>query len=263
MKSRIAARMRAVVGGDLAVAAIQKEVERFPGVVDAAGEVRRCHAGPGQVILQLQPDFVGFRQAGRQQLLAYRVGNSHGCYSPSVSSRTMSSMKSGRAAVCRSCGRIRVGWWRLLVSRYFGSILQVSDLATISGTSPYAGQASNVICDRLTSRAPDPHRSSNVFVANRSARDQLLGPQPPQEPAVQIQGDGFTQIGWVARHQDISFDLQKQLGQTLAIGWFVALTVQLHTSALRHLAPLTVPEQGIENFRTLNQSSLSRAAAVR
>src|SRR5450756_1275883 len=136
-------------------------------------------------------------------------------------------------------------------------MLEVSDLATVPGTSPYTRQASNVICDRLTSRAPDPQRSSNVFVANWSARDQLLGPQPSQEPAVQVQGDGFPQIGWVAGHQDIPFDLQKQLGQTLAISRFVALAVQLHTSALRHLAPLTVPEQGIENFRALNQSFLT------
>src|SRR5450759_1057215 len=136
-------------------------------------------------------------------------------------------------------------------------MLEVSDLATVPGTSPYTRQASNVICDRLTSRAPDPHRSSNVFVANGPARDQLLRPQPSQQPAVQVQGNGFPQIGWVAGHQDISLDLQKQLGQTLAIGRFVTLAVQLHASALRHLAPLTVPEQGIENFRTLNQSSLT------
>ena len=69
---------QAIVGGDPAVMAIQKLIDRLPRVVDAAGEVRRCHAGAGQVILQLQPNFVGFRQAGRQQLLAYRVGNSHG-----------------------------------------------------------------------------------------------------------------------------------------------------------------------------------------
>ena len=41
-----------------------EEVERLrfplPGVVDAAGEVRGCHAGPGQIILQLEADFVGF-----------------------------------------------------------------------------------------------------------------------------------------------------------------------------------------------------------
>src|SRR5664280_1632406 len=151
------------------------------------------------------------------------------------------------------------GWRRrLLLPGHFGSIsiLEVRDLATVPGTSPYARQASNVIGDRLTSRTPDPHRSSNVFVTDRSARDQLLGPQPPQETAVQVQSDGFAQIGWVTSHQDVSFDLQKQLGQTLAIGWFVAVAVQLHTSALRHLAPLTVPEQGIENFRTLNQSFL-------
>src|ERR1039457_4550692 len=99
---------RAVVGGDPAVIAVQKGVDRLPGVVDAAGKIWRCHAGPGQVILQLQANFGGFRQACRQQLPAYRAGKSHD-YSPSVSSRTMSLMKSGRAAVCRSCGRIRVG----------------------------------------------------------------------------------------------------------------------------------------------------------
>src|ERR1039457_1661488 len=98
----------AVVGGDPAVMAVQKLIDRFPGVVDAAGKIRRCHAGPGQVILQLQPNFGRFRQARRQQLPTYRVGKSHD-YSPSVSSRTMSSMKSGRVMVCRSCGRIRVG----------------------------------------------------------------------------------------------------------------------------------------------------------
>src|ERR1022692_4309431 len=96
-----------VVGGDPAVMAVQKLIDRLPGVVDAAGYIWRCHAGPGQVILQLQPDFGGFRQARRQQLPAYRVGKSHD-YSPSVSSRTMSSMKSGLATVGRSCGRIRV-----------------------------------------------------------------------------------------------------------------------------------------------------------
>src|ERR1019366_8934414 len=97
-----------VVGGDPAVMAVQKLIDRLPSVVDAAGKIWRCHAGPRQVILQLQPNFGGFRQARRQQLPAYCVGKSHG-YSPSVSSRTMSSIKSGRAAVCRSCGRIRVG----------------------------------------------------------------------------------------------------------------------------------------------------------
>ena len=99
-----------VVGGDPAVVAVQKLIDRLPGVVDAAGKIRRCHAGPGQVILQLQANFGGFRQARRQQLPAYRVGKSHS-YSPSVSSRTMSSMKSGlmAAAVRRSCGRSRAG----------------------------------------------------------------------------------------------------------------------------------------------------------
>src|ERR1039458_4389474 len=99
---------KAVVGGDSAVVAIQKLIDRLPGVVDAAGEIWGCHAGPGQVILQLQANFGGFRQARCQQLPAYRAGKSHG-YSPSVSSRTMSSMNSGRVMVCRSCGRIRVG----------------------------------------------------------------------------------------------------------------------------------------------------------
>jgi hypothetical protein len=39
----------AVVGGDPAVIAIQKGVDRLPGVVDAAGEVRGCpcRSGPG------------------------------------------------------------------------------------------------------------------------------------------------------------------------------------------------------------------------
>src|SRR5271166_2703194 len=97
-----------VVGGDRAVTAIQKEEECLPGVVDAAGEVRRCHAGAGQVVLQLEAYFVGVWQAGLQQLPAFRVRESH-AYSPSVNSRTISSMKPGRAAVARSCGRSRVG----------------------------------------------------------------------------------------------------------------------------------------------------------
>src|ERR1035438_10721120 len=92
--------------------------------------------------------------------------------------------------------------WRLLLPWHFGSIsiLEVRDLATVPGTSPYGRQASNVIGDCLTSRAPDPHRSSNVFVTSGSASDQLLGPQLSQKPAVQIQGDGFSQIGWVTSH---------------------------------------------------------------
>src|ERR1019366_4319063 len=77
----------AVIGGDPAVIAVQKGVNRLPGVVDAAGEVWRCHAGPGQVILQFQPNFGRFRQACCQQLLAYCAGKSHD-YSPSLSSRT-------------------------------------------------------------------------------------------------------------------------------------------------------------------------------
>src|SRR5450759_2074236 len=99
---------------------------------------------------------------------------------------------------------------RLLLPGHFGAMLEVSNLGAISGPSPYGRQASDVIGDCLTSRAPDPHRSSNVFVADRAARDQLLGPQPSQESAVQVQGDGFPQIGWVAGHQDVSLDLQKQ-----------------------------------------------------
>src|ERR1019366_50776 len=221
----------AVVGGDPAVIAIQKGVDRRPGVVDAAGKIWRCHAGPGQVILQLQANFGGFRQACRQQLPAYRVGKSHYllsfCQFPD---NVVDEVGTG-------CGlqilRPYQGCWRrLLLPGHFGSILEMSNLTTVPGTSPYPRQASNVICDRLTSRTPDPHRSSNVFVANRPARDQLLGSQPPQEPAVQVQSDGFAQIGWVTGHQGIPLDLQKQLGQTLAIGWFVAFAIQLHTSAL-------------------------------
>src|ERR1035441_9153666 len=97
-----------VVGGDPAVVAVQKLIDRLPGVVDAAGKIWGCHAGPGQVVLQLQANFGRFRQTGRQQLPSYGVGKSHS-YSPSVSSRTMSSIKSGLATVGRSCGRIRVG----------------------------------------------------------------------------------------------------------------------------------------------------------
>src|ERR1019366_6839824 len=78
---------------------------------------------------------------------------------------------------------------RMLRPGHFGSILEVSNLATVPGTSPYGRQASNVICDRLTSRTPDPHRGSNVFVANRAARDQLLGPQSSQQAAPSLQDD--------------------------------------------------------------------------
>src|ERR1022692_1081520 len=52
-----------VVGGDAAVMAVQKLIDRLPGVVDAAGEVWRCHAGASQVILQLQANFGRVRQA--------------------------------------------------------------------------------------------------------------------------------------------------------------------------------------------------------
>ena len=106
--------------------------------------------------------------------------------------------------ICRSWGLSEVGEVADSAgSWHFGSVLQVSNLGTIPGTGPYARQAGNVICDGLTSRAPDPHRSPYVFVAYRPAGDQLLGPQPPQEPAVQVQGDGFSQIGRVAGHQHI------------------------------------------------------------
>src|ERR1019366_2593714 len=59
------------------------------------------------------------------------------------------------------------GWRRLLLPGHFGSILEVRDLATVPGPSAYGRQASNVIGDRLTSRTPDPHRGSNIFLANR------------------------------------------------------------------------------------------------
>ena len=111
--------------------AVQKLIDRLPGIVDAAGEVRRCHAGPGQVILQLQTNLGRFRQACLQQLPAYRVGKSHGYYSPSVSSRTMSSMKSGLAAVSAdpvAVSQLKVGGC-CCFSWHFGSILEVSDLA--------------------------------------------------------------------------------------------------------------------------------------
>src|ERR1017187_10276148 len=223
----------AVVGGDPAVMAIQKLIDRFPGIVDAAGKIWGCHAGPGQVVLQLQANFGRFRQACLQQLSTYRVGKSHGLLPfRQFPNNVVDEVGTG-------CGvqilRPYQSWWRwrLLLPWHFGSIsiLEVRDLATVPGTSPYGRQASNEIGDCLTSRAPDPHRSSNVFVANRSAGDQLLGPQPSQEPAVQVQGDGFPQIGWVASYQDIPLDLQKQLGQTLAIGRFVAFAIQLHASA--------------------------------
>src|ERR1017187_2006191 len=71
----------AVVGGDPAVMAIQKGVNRLPGVVNTAGKSRGCHAGPGQVILQFQANFGRFRQARLEQLPAYRVGKSHWLFS--------------------------------------------------------------------------------------------------------------------------------------------------------------------------------------
>src|ERR1035441_10527610 len=66
-----------VVGGDPAVMAVQELIDRLPSVVDAAGKIRGCHAGPGQVILQFQPNFGRFRQARRQQVPSYRAGKSH------------------------------------------------------------------------------------------------------------------------------------------------------------------------------------------
>src|ERR1035438_978387 len=129
----------AVVGGDPAVIAVQKGVNRLPGVVDAAGKIRGCHAGPSQVILQLQPNFGGFRQARRQQLSAYRAGKSHDLFSfRQFPNNVVDEVGTG-------CGlqvlRSYQGWWRrrrLPLPGYFGSILQVSDLATVPGTSPYA-----------------------------------------------------------------------------------------------------------------------------
>ena len=65
---------------------------------------------------------------------------------------------------------------RTVVLWHIGPVLQVSNLGTIPGTSSYARQASNVVIDCLPSRAPDPHRSSYVFVAHRAAADQPLCP---------------------------------------------------------------------------------------
>src|ERR1022692_3038134 len=127
----------AVVGGDPAVIAIQKGVDRLPGVVDAAGEVRGCHAGPGQVILQLQANFGRFRQARCQQLPAYRAGKSHGLFSfRQFPNNVIDEVGTG-------CGlqilRPYQGWWwrRLLLPWHFGSILELSDLCTVPSTSPY------------------------------------------------------------------------------------------------------------------------------
>jgi hypothetical protein len=49
----------AVVGGNPAVVAVQKLVDRLPGIVDTAGKVGRCHARSGQIILQLKTNFGG------------------------------------------------------------------------------------------------------------------------------------------------------------------------------------------------------------
>ena len=58
MKSRIAAGC-CRVGGNPAVVAVQKLVDRLPGIVDTAGKVGRCHARSGQIILQLKTNFGG------------------------------------------------------------------------------------------------------------------------------------------------------------------------------------------------------------
>src|ERR1039457_2859560 len=129
---------RAVVGGDPAVIAVQKGVDRLPGVVDAAGKIWRCHPGPGQVILQFQPDFGRFRQACRQQLSAYRVGKSHCLFSfRQFPNNVVDELGSdGGFEILRP---YQGWWWRLLLPGHFGSILQVSDLATVPGTSPGDG----------------------------------------------------------------------------------------------------------------------------
>src|ERR1035438_8276357 len=111
----------AVIGGDPAVMAVQKLIDRLPGVVDAAGKIWGRHAGPGQVILQLQANFGGFRQARRQQLPAYRVGKSHSLFS------VRQFLNNVIDEVGTGCGfevlRPYQGWRRrLLLPWHFGSI---------------------------------------------------------------------------------------------------------------------------------------------
>src|ERR1039457_51599 len=127
----------AVVGGDPAVMAIQKLIDRLPGVVDAAGKIWGCHAGAGQVILQLQPDFGRFRQACRQQLPAYRVGKSHGLFSfRQFPNNVVDEVGTGCGLqVLRPYQSWR--WLRLLLPGHFGSILELRDLATVPSTSAY------------------------------------------------------------------------------------------------------------------------------
>src|ERR1019366_3399383 len=127
----------AVVGGDPAVIAVQKGVDRLPGVVDAAGKIWGCHAGPGQVVPYFQPNFSGCRQARRQQLLAYRAGKSHWLFSfGQFPNNVVDEVGTG-------CGlqilRPYQSWrrWGLLLPWHFGSILEVRDLAAVPGTSPY------------------------------------------------------------------------------------------------------------------------------
>src|SRR5271166_2283587 len=83
-----------VVGGDRTVTAIQKEEECLPGVVDAASEVRRSHSSPGQVILQLEANFVGFWQAGLQKQLR---------------KRGLSGRRASGAEACAVCKAARLG----------------------------------------------------------------------------------------------------------------------------------------------------------
>ena len=84
------------------------------------------------------------------------------------------------------------------------------------------------------SRTPQFLRGETVLPEIRFlCRNSCTGADPERDSGCscvgEIQGDGFPQIGWVTGQQHIPFDLQKQLGQTLAVGWFVTLAVQLHT----------------------------------
>src|ERR1035441_5180839 len=128
-----------VVGGDPAVMAVKELIDRLPGVVDAAGKIWRCHAGPGQGILQFQPNLGRFRQTCRQQLLAYRVGKSH-CLLP------FRQFPNNVLDEVGTDGGVQIllpdqSWrrWRLLLPWHFGSIsiLEVRDLGTVPSTSPY------------------------------------------------------------------------------------------------------------------------------
>ena len=82
----------------------------------------------------------------------------------------MSSMKPGLTGILQILrALIEVGGREFCWFWHFGPILQVSNLRTIPSTGSYARQTGNVIGDGLTSRAPDPHRSPNVFMAYRAA----------------------------------------------------------------------------------------------